>query len=29
MTTREAMRALKRHISRDIFKRLAEAPLTS
>jgi len=28
-TKREAMRALKRHISRDIFKRLAEAPLTS
>jgi transposase len=28
-TKREAMRALKRHISRDLFKRLAEVPLTS
>ena len=28
-TKREAMRALKRHISRDLFKRLAEIPLTS
>jgi transposase len=28
-TKREAMRALKRHISRDLFKRLAEMPLTS
>jgi transposase len=28
-TNREAMRALKRHISRDLFNRLAEAPLTS
>jgi len=28
-TKREAMRALKRHISRDLFKRLTEAPLTS
>ena len=25
-TKREAMRALKRHISRDLFKRLAESP---
>jgi hypothetical protein len=25
----EAMRALKRHISRELFKRLAEVPLTS
>jgi transposase len=28
-TKREAMRALKRHISRDLFKRLADVPLTS
>jgi hypothetical protein len=28
-TKREALRALKRHISRDLFKRLAEPPLTS
>ena len=28
-TKREAMRALKRHISREVFKRLAEVPLTS
>jgi hypothetical protein len=28
-TKREALRALKRHISRDLFKRLTEAPLTS
>jgi transposase len=28
-TKREAMRALKRHISRDLFKRLAEVSLTS
>jgi transposase len=28
-TKREAMRALKRHISRELFKRLAEVPLTS
>jgi transposase len=28
-TRREALRALKRHISRDLFKRLADAPLTS
>jgi transposase len=28
-TKREALRALKRHISRDLFKRLANAPLTS
>lgn len=28
-TKREAMRALKRHISRDLFKRLVDAPLTS
>jgi transposase len=28
-TKREALRALKRHISRDLFKRLAEVPLTS
>ena len=28
-TKREAMRALKRHISRDLFKRLASVPLTS
>jgi transposase len=28
-TKREAMRALKRHISRELFKRLAEIPLTS
>jgi hypothetical protein len=28
-TKREAMRALKRHISRDLFKRLAGVPLTS
>jgi transposase len=26
---REAMRALKRDISRDLFERLAQAPLTS
>ena len=25
-TKREAMRALKRHISRDLFKRLASVP---
>ena len=28
-TKREALRALKRHISRDLFKRLANVPLTS
>jgi hypothetical protein len=28
-TKREALRALKRHISRDLFKRFAEIPLTS
>jgi transposase len=28
-TKREAQRALKRHISRDLFKRLANVPLTS
>jgi transposase len=28
-TKREALRALKRHISRDLFKRLADVPLTS
>jgi transposase len=28
-TKREALRALKRHISRDLFKRLSEIPLTS
>ena len=28
-TRREAMRALKRHISRDLYKRLADVPLTS
>jgi transposase len=28
-TKREAMRALKRHISRELFKRLVEVPLTS
>ena len=28
-TKREAMRALKRHISRDLFKRLTRVPLTS
>lgn len=28
-TKREAMRALKRHISRDLFKRLEKLPLTS
>lgn len=28
-TKREAMRALKRHISRDLFKRLSAVPLTS
>jgi transposase len=28
-TKREALRALKRHISRDLFKRLNEIPLTS
>jgi transposase len=28
-TKREAMRALKRHISRDLFKRFAQVPLTS
>jgi transposase len=28
-TKREALRALKRHISRELFKRLAEVPLTS
>ncbi|MDP9228835.1 MAG: IS110 family transposase [Actinomycetota bacterium] len=28
-TKREAMRALKRHISRDLFKRLSDVPLTS
>src|SRR5215218_3538349 len=28
-TKREALRALKRHISRDLFKRLATVPLTS
>ena len=28
-TKREALRALKRHISRDLFKRLSEVPLTS
>jgi hypothetical protein len=28
-TKREALRTLKRHISRDLFKRLAEVPLTS
>jgi transposase len=28
-TKREAMRALKRHISRDLFKRLNDVPLTS
>jgi hypothetical protein len=28
-TKREAMRTLKRHISRDLFKRLADVPLTS
>jgi transposase len=28
-TKREALRALKRHISRDLFKRLASVPLTS
>ncbi len=28
-TKREALRALKRHISRDLFKRPAETPLTS
>jgi hypothetical protein len=28
-TKREAMRALKRHISRDLFRRLADVPLTS
>jgi transposase len=28
-TKREAMRALKRHISRDLFKRLADVPLTT
>jgi len=28
-TKREALRALKRHISRDVFKRLNEIPLTS
>jgi transposase len=28
-TKREALRALKRHISRDIYKRLADLPLTS
>jgi transposase len=28
-TKREAIRTLKRHISRDLFKRLADAPLTS
>jgi hypothetical protein len=28
-TKREAMRALKRHISRDLFKRIADVPLTS
>ena len=28
-TKREAMRALKRHISRDLFKRLTSVPSTS
>ncbi len=28
-TKREAIRALKRHVSRELFKRLASAPLTS
>src|SRR5215207_5562354 len=28
-TKREALRALKRHISRELFKRLATVPLTS
>jgi hypothetical protein len=28
-TKREALRALKRHLSRDLFKRLADVPLTS
>ena len=28
-TKREAMRALKRHLSRSLFKRLVNAPLTS
>ncbi len=28
-TKREALRALKRHISRDIYKRLTDLPLTS
>ena len=28
-TKREAIRALKRHISRELFKRLADVPLTS
>lgn len=28
-TKREAMRSLKRHLSRRLFKRLVEAPLTS
>ena len=28
-TKREALRALKRHLSRDLFKRLADLPLTS
>jgi hypothetical protein len=28
-TKREAMRALKRHVSRELFQRLTETPLTS
>jgi transposase len=28
-TKREALRALKRHISRDLYKRLTDLPLTS